>query len=170
MIRTTLTALLGLALGTLAAATPTTAATPATTTAATSPDAPAGRVDILSVGYDDGHGDTARHTLRCHPAGGNLPRAAAACGRLDALGGPLGPVPKGEMCSMIYGGPQTARITGNWHGRRVDESYSRSNGCQTRRWQRMTPVLPGPPAPLGTPTPRDASPTPGTPVPPGTPA
>ncbi|MDI5967486.1 SSI family serine proteinase inhibitor [Streptantibioticus silvisoli] len=104
---------------------------------------PAPHPDLLTVRLDDGHRVISSRSLRCHPDGGSMRGAAAACRRLDALGGPVGPTPKREMCSMVYGGPQTARITGTWHGRRVDQTYSRSNGCQTARWQRMAPVLPG---------------------------
>jgi Subtilisin inhibitor-like len=136
MIRLALTAALGLVLCTTATA----------SAAPTAPAAPAARASapggLLRVTYDDGHGGTVNRTLRCHPAGGTLRGAAQACARLDRLGGPLGPVPGRSMCSMIYGGPQTGRVTGVWHGRAVDESYSRGNGCQTQRWTRMLPVLP----------------------------
>lgn len=100
------------------------------------------RPDLLRVTYDNGHGVVTSRSLRCHPSGGSLRGTSGACRRLDALGGPVGSTPKREMCSMVFGGPQTARVTGTWHGRRVDQSYNRSNGCQTSRWQRMEPVLP----------------------------
>ena len=45
---------------------------------------------------------------------------------------------------MIFGGPQTARVSGLWRGRRVDETYTRNDGCEIARWQRMVPVLPEP--------------------------
>ncbi|NUS11478.1 MAG: hypothetical protein HOY69_08760, partial [Streptomyces sp.] len=60
------------------------------------------------------------------------------------LGGPLAPVPTGQMCSMIYGGPQTAHVTGLWHGEPVDETYRRTDGCEVARWNRMVPALPAP--------------------------
>lgn len=96
----------------------------------------------LTVIFHDGRGHTVNRSLSCHPAGGSMPGAAQACRRLDALNGPVGAAPQREMCSMLYGGPQTARVTGTWRGRRVDESYNRTNGCQTERWNRMEPVLP----------------------------
>jgi hypothetical protein len=100
--------------------------------------------DQLTVAYDDGGGVTVTNTLSCHPTGGSLPDAQAACDQLDALGGPLGPVPRGQMCTELYGGPQSARITGTWHGRHVEETYNRNDGCQAARWRRMEPVLPTP--------------------------
>jgi hypothetical protein len=43
---------------------------------------------------------------------------------------------------MQYGGPATARITGTWHGRPVDATYKRTDGCEISRWQGLVPVLP----------------------------
>ncbi len=127
------------------AASPTANASPATGATATATDAAAGAPgDLLRVTYKDGYGAVNDQTLRCHPAGGTMPEAAQACRRLDELGGPVAQTAGQEMCSMLWGGPQTARITGTWRGRAIDESYSRSNGCQTSRWQRMLPVLPAP--------------------------
>lgn len=86
------------------------------------------------------HGvDGASHTwtLRCGPAGGTLPQAAAACRRLDALSGPFAPTPPGTACSEIYGGPQVARVTGSFHGRKLWATFRRRDGCETERWNRL---------------------------------
>lgn len=80
-------------------------------------------------------------TLRCDPAGGDLPHAAKACAALAKAKHPFAPVPKGQMCSMIYGGPQRATITGTWRGTHVDAKYKRTNGCETNRWNAIAPVL-----------------------------
>ncbi|WP_405726532.1 SSI family serine proteinase inhibitor [Streptomyces sp. NBC_01537] len=102
--------------------------------------------DRLTVTVDDGAGHAAMYELECHPAGGTHPDGQAACDRLDALGGPAGPAPKGQMCTMIYGGPETATVVGSWAGAEVDARYSRTNGCETARWRDMAPVLPVPAA------------------------
>jgi hypothetical protein len=47
------------------------------------------------------------------------------------------------MCSMVYGGPQTATVAGWWHGKAVDASYSRTNSCQTSRWNTLAALFPG---------------------------
>ncbi|MBY8886841.1 subtilase-type protease inhibitor [Streptomyces sp. PTM05] len=109
---------------------------------------PRSHKDVLTVAYDDGNGGVSHYTLRCHPAGGSHRRATDACRRLDTLGGLVGPTPRGQMCSMLYGGPQTAHVTGVWRGIPVDQTYDRVDGCQTNRWQRMVPVLPD--TPFGT--------------------
>lgn len=112
-----------------------------------------------------------RYRLDCHPRGGDHPRAAAACARLDELTGaarpapagpggftgpavaagpegpagprdPFAPSSPGAFCTMVDGGPATARITGWWDGRRVNAAYDRRDGCRTARWDAMVPVLP----------------------------
>src|SRR4051812_39153925 len=68
--------------------------------------------DRLTVIVDDGNGDLSSYDLRCGPDGGwgTHPDARGACTRLRRLGGPVGPAPKGTLCTMIYGGPQRARV------------------------------------------------------------
>lgn len=91
----------------------------------------------LTVSVDDGDGHVSTQTLDC-----TVRDTRAACDRLERLGGPIGPTPPGQMCSMIYGGSQTAHVIGDWHGTVVDQTYSRRDGCEITRWQRMDPVLP----------------------------
>ncbi|MGW2843451.1 SSI family serine proteinase inhibitor [Streptomyces sp. NPDC001108] len=84
--------------------------------------------------------------LRCAPPGGSHPAARAACDRLDELAGrgaaPFAPVARDALCTMQFGGPATARITGTWRGRGVDAAFDRSDGCEIARWNTLRPVLP----------------------------
>ncbi|MGB8944387.1 MAG: SSI family serine proteinase inhibitor [Streptomyces sp.] len=102
--------------------------------------------DRLTVTVADaGDGRDGTFELECHPTGGTHPQAEDACARLDE--GTWGtdtfaPTPPGANCTMQYGGPATARITGRWHGRPVDATYNRSNGCEISRWNKLVPVLP----------------------------
>ncbi|WP_326766718.1 subtilase-type protease inhibitor [Streptomyces sp. NBC_01591] len=84
--------------------------------------------------------------LECGPAGGSHPAAQEACGRLDELTGkgtdPFAPVPKDAVCTMQFGGPATARVTGTWQGRNIDTTFSQNNGCEISRWNNLRPVLP----------------------------
>ncbi len=86
------------------------------------------------------------YELRCHPDGGSHPRAEEACRAVDRNTrwgrDTFAPVPEGEVCTMRYGGPATAHVTGTWSGRPVDATYDRSNGCQIARWDRFVPLLP----------------------------
>ncbi|WP_328426280.1 SSI family serine proteinase inhibitor [Streptomyces sp. NBC_00443] len=93
-----------------------------------------------------GGGADGTYELSCHPAGGDHPDAAGACAALDrgARWGKdtFAPAERGGFCTMQYGGPATARVTGTWAGRPVDARYDRSNGCEIDRWDRLVPLLP----------------------------
>ncbi|MFJ8360715.1 SSI family serine proteinase inhibitor [Streptomyces sp. NPDC093984] len=104
------------------------------------------------------HGDrllvTVRHTggadgvyvLQCHPAGGTHPAAGRACAVLErrTVWGrdPFAPVPPDRHCTLQYGGPATAHVTGRWAGRPVDAWFDRGNGCRIARWDALVPLLP----------------------------
>lgn len=79
--------------------------------------------------------------LRCDPPGGTHPNPAGACAALARAKNPFAPVPTGTVCAQIYGGPQTAAITGVWRGRTVSAHYTRRNGCETARWNALSAVL-----------------------------
>lgn len=81
-------------------------------------------------------------TLRCAPARGTLPRPAVACRRLAAGGAKLfAPVPPSAVCAQIYGGPQVARVVGRVAGKSIWTTFTRVNGCEIDRWQRVSPWL-----------------------------
>ena len=81
-------------------------------------------------------------TLRCDPTGGSLARPSRACDRLEAGGAKLfAPLPKHIVCTEIYGGPQRARVVGTVEDKSVWATFSRTNGCNIDRWQRVSPWL-----------------------------
>ncbi|WP_369216989.1 SSI family serine proteinase inhibitor [Streptomyces flavofungini] len=118
-------------------------AVPSAAQAVSHPVAP---TDRLVITVADSGGADGRYVLDCHPTGGTHPDAAKACARLDEVTvygkDPFAKTPPGTMCTMQYGGPATAHVTGTWAGRPVDATYDRSNGCEISRWDRLTPVLP----------------------------
>jgi Subtilisin inhibitor-like len=103
------------------------------------------RLTVAVSGSGDSSAD-GTHELRCAPATGTHASPQSACDRLDELATngrtPFAPVPKGLMCTMQYGGPATAHITGTWRGQPVDATFRRTNGCETSRWNNLEPVLP----------------------------
>ncbi|MFF9770136.1 SSI family serine proteinase inhibitor [Streptomyces sp. NPDC014636] len=126
---------------------------PLTTTAASAtgavppPVRPEDRGDHLTVVVRHaGAARDGRYEVYCHPDAGHHPDVAGACRALDAHTrwgrDPFAPVPPGTTCTMFYGGPATARVTGTWAGRPVDASFDRGDGCETGRWDRMVPLLP----------------------------
>ncbi|HEX5568300.1 MAG TPA: SSI family serine proteinase inhibitor [Streptomyces sp.] len=116
------------------------------------PIVPSARQDQLTItvtGGGDGAGDEGArrtYTLECRPAGGSHPDPLAACAAVDRAsqerGNPWRPVPQDAMCTQIYGGPATARVTGIWRGERVDAVFNRTNGCEVARWDALVPALP----------------------------
>jgi hypothetical protein len=80
-------------------------------------------------------------TLTCDPAGGSHPEAAKACAALAKAKAPFTPVAKDQQCTMIYGGPEEATVTGTWKDQKVDAKFSRKNGCELSRWTALNPVL-----------------------------
>jgi hypothetical protein len=56
----------------------------------------------------------------------------------------LGPVPGRTACAQIYGGPATARVTGELRGVRVSASFDLTDSCEIARWRRNAALL-GPP-------------------------
>lgn len=93
-----------------------------------------------------GAGRDGTYELACHPGGGDHPDVRGACAALDrnARWGkdPFAPAPEGDLCTMQYGGPVTAHVTGTWAGRSVNARYDRSDGCEIARWDRLVPLLP----------------------------
>ncbi|MGW0870887.1 SSI family serine proteinase inhibitor [Streptomyces sp. NPDC002740] len=84
--------------------------------------------------------------LYCHPGGGSHPDVGSACRAVDRNTrwgrDAFAPAPDDGVCTMRYGGPATAHVTGRWAGRPVDATYDRSNGCRMERWDRLVPLLP----------------------------
>jgi hypothetical protein len=85
-------------------------------------------------------------TLTCDPAGGTAPQPAAVCAQLTSVaaakgGDPFAPTPKGQMCTQIYGGPQTATIKGTFKGKPVDTTFGRKNGCEIKRWNDLAALF-----------------------------
>lgn len=83
-----------------------------------------------------------RWTLRCGPLGGTHPNRARACNRLSTLTNPFRPVPQDALCTQIYGGPEEALVTGTLRGRQVNARFSRTDGCQIARWNRVAVLFP----------------------------
>jgi hypothetical protein len=57
---------------------------------------------------------------------------------------PFATVPKGAACTLVYGGPQMADVRGRFRGRRVQATFSRTNGCEIERWDRVRFLFPIP--------------------------
>ena len=96
--------------------------------------------------WPDGRGQSGEktYTLRCAPLGGTLPKKAEACARLAKMTQPFAPVSRDIACTDVYGGPQQALVTGRLRGYSVRAGFSRTNGCEIARWNRVRFMFPIP--------------------------
>lgn len=104
------------------------------------PSAAAVPTDV-TITIDDGAGTVTEYTLTCAPEGGDHPNAAAACSSLAAASAVFGPADPNQACTEIFGGPQTATVSGTLNGAAVQGSFSRANGCEIARWDALTEVF-----------------------------
>jgi hypothetical protein len=51
------------------------------------------------------------------------------------------PVPPNQVCTQIFGGLETATVSGTWNGAAVDTAFARNNGCEITRWEAAVEVL-----------------------------
>jgi hypothetical protein len=97
----------------------------------------------LKIVFNDGA--TTWH-LTCSPNGGNHPDPAKACAVLTEHAQTQLLTPPPPLCTQaspsIYGGPETAQITGTWQGKPVDTLVTRTDGCQIARWNALAGLLP----------------------------
>jgi outer membrane lipoprotein SlyB len=110
--------------------------------------APDGAVE-LTVLYDDGSGRKTTGTLSCRGADRRAAGAldgttppAKLCAQASGIADLLTSKPdKGRTCTQIYGGPETARVTGTIEGKKVDRRFTRTNGCELADYTRAAGLL-----------------------------
>ena len=121
------------------------AAVAAAVLAFASPGAGAAETELRIRLWPSGRGEGAAKTwtLECAPARGTLPRRAEACRRLADARRPFAPVPSDMQCTLIYGGPAEALVTGRHRGRKVWALLSLRDGCQIARWRQVAFLTPG---------------------------
>jgi hypothetical protein len=54
------------------------------------------------------------------------------------------PVPRRTACAQVYGGPGTARVTGELRGVRVSAEFDLTDACEIARWRRNAALLGAP--------------------------
>lgn len=79
--------------------------------------------------------------------GSTLPAPEAALAQVERFGGDIFfPTPgPPKLCTQQYGGPQVAVVTGIFHGRRVQATFQRTDGCEIARWNSLKALLGGTP-------------------------
>jgi hypothetical protein len=105
----------------------------------TSGQAASAGADALTITVSTDEGAAARtYELECDPPGGDHPQPEQACAAVTRAGRAIfEPVPADRACTQLYGGPQEATVRGTWDGERVDARFTRTNGCEIDRWDRL---------------------------------
>ncbi len=72
-----------------------------------------------------------------------VPDPVAAVAALKRYGqGIFFPVPgPPRQCMDVFGGTQVAVVTGTFNGRSVNATFTRTDSCQTARWQALAPLF-----------------------------
>jgi hypothetical protein len=103
-------------------------------------EAPAAPATELTVRLDpDGKGpEPAKEaTVRCASAA-----ESAVCTRASALEpADVAPVEPDTACTQQFGGPETGILRGQVRGKAIDARFSRTNGCEIARWDKVAPLL-----------------------------
>ncbi len=86
-------------------------------------------------------GDTA--TLTGDPAPATADRMCLAL-NADPVEERLVAGDPGGACTLQYGGPETATVTGTFDGAEVDTAFHRTDGCGIGDWTLLDVVLPAP--------------------------
>ena len=88
-------------------------------------------------------GTSVSYSLSCPKGTGTLPGARAACSKLQKIdASAFAPVPRGSACTEIYGGPRVATVSGDLAGKSIKADFSRTNGCESARWDRLAFLFP----------------------------
>jgi hypothetical protein len=101
----------------------------------------------LKVRVADGNGTVAEGTLECGDGaakGGGFLEDGADQHCRDALAMEkllTTQPPEDRVCTQLYGGPQTARITGTFGAQDVARSLRRTNGCEIEDWKQADALL-----------------------------
>ncbi len=97
-----------------------------------------GQATTVDVTYSAG-GQTKKQTLDCATPTPNDKPSCALLAELPSSAFEL--TADDAVCTMIFGGPELATIKGTVNGRKVDAKYSRSNGCEIARWNKVEPIF-----------------------------
>ncbi len=97
---------------------------------------------------------TCSGTIECPTAddGSVAPTPAEQlCTWIATIGAPLllEPEPEPAACTMQYGGPEVATVTGTIGDRKVDATFSREDGCAINRFDQAAPLWTGEVPPTG---------------------
>lgn len=100
----------------------------------------------LSVVIQDPHGTSASYTIRCAGNDGSSVEGSAAIDARDACRALARPAVQNRLirgpsseraCTQVYGGPQTAMLSGTLEGQAVNAVVTRDDGCGIGDWDNL---------------------------------
>jgi len=102
---------------------------------------PTGELASLVVTVDDdgakGAGQPRQLELEC-----KAPTDSQACGAAAGVSAAdLRETGDDVACTQIYGGPEEATIKGTIRGEDVDATFTRADGCEIARWDKVKDLL-----------------------------
>ncbi len=96
----------------------------------------------LNITMDNGKGRVIEGWLDCNPDAGTYRNHSRLCAKFNkAFAAKRFELREGEMCSMMFYGPETATINGRWKGEEVNLSFSRTNSCTNARWVALEKIF-----------------------------
>jgi len=106
---------------------------------AASPSPQATLADLTVTVDPDGDGAKKARSAQvtCSAAGDS-----EVCGAVAKLtADDFAPTGSQTACTQQYGGPETATVTGTLDGETIDARFSRENGCEIARWEKVMQLL-----------------------------
>lgn len=93
---------------------------------------------VVTVDADGDGGEAAKELqVTCE-----APTDDDACGAAAGVSAADLAEPEGDVaCTQVFGGPETATIKGTLRGEPVDARFSRSDGCEIARWDKVKALL-----------------------------
>jgi hypothetical protein len=93
----------------------------------------------VTVDDDGAKGSGAPRTLEVECA---EPTDSRACGAAAGISpADVRPPSADTACTMIFGGPEEATIKGTIRGAEIDAAFTRTDGCEIARWEKVQALL-----------------------------
>ena len=99
--------------------------------------APTTRLTVSVDPDGDGPEPAKRAAVTC--GGGRDDRKCAAVAKLRPED--FEPAPDDVACTELFGGPQTATVSGTLDGTAVEGRFARHDGCEIARWDKLAGLL-----------------------------
>jgi hypothetical protein len=106
---------------------------------AAAPPSPAETALVVRVDRDGASGPKPQREAEVNCSATDSSPACTAAANLKATD--FEPTPGDVACTQLYGGPETAQVTGTLRGEPIDASFSRTDGCEITRWDQVSGLL-----------------------------